>query len=189
MRLLFTVALFGLVAVGQVHAQSPASQSVPGAEVPHVVAPSNQEKQWQPTARQRELALRAALAYLAAKDARRFADAYAMFTVAQKAVVPFGRWEADMQAIYGQAGDALGRTLKQVTWYKNPVNAPPGVYAAVDFSSQFSELSLHCGFVAMQEQMDGSFSVAREEENAISKREMARLAPDALQRIRAQYRC
>jgi len=41
----------------------------------------------------------------------------------------------------------------------------------------------------MQMQMDGSFGVAREEENTISKREMAKLTPEALQRVRAQYRC
>ena len=87
------------------------------------------------------------------------------------------------------AGTPQGRTLKKVTWYKNPANAPPGVYAAVDFSSQFAELSLHCGFVAMHLQMDGSFGVAREEENSIHRREMAKLSPEALQRIRAQYRC
>jgi len=94
-----------------------------------------------------------------------------------------------MRAVYAEAGAAGGRTLKKVTWYKNPANVPPGIYAAVDFSSQFAELSLHCGFIAMQQQPDGSFGVAREEENSIHKREMAKLSPEALQRIRAQYRC
>ena len=114
---------------------------------------------------------------------------YAQFTPFQKAAVPFSKWEADMKTVYGQAGAAEGRTLKKITWYKNPANASPGIYAAVDFSSQFTELSLHCGFVAMQEQMDGSFGVAREEENSIPKREMPKLSPEALQRICAQYRC
>jgi hypothetical protein len=158
-------------------------------DIPQVVATSNQDQQWQPTAEQRELVVRDVLAYLAAKDSQRFADAYAQFTPLQKSTVPFGRWEADMRVVYGQAGAAEGRTLKKVTWYKNPANAPPGIYAAVDFSSQFAELSLHCGFVAMQQQLDGSFGVAREEENSIPRREMSKLSPEALQRIRAQYRC
>lgn len=162
---------------------------MPLGNPPHTVAASNQEREWQPTAEQRERLLRDVTAYLTAKDEQRFAEAYALFTPIQKGVVPFSKWEADMRSVYRSAGALEGRTLKKVTWYKNPANAPRGIYAAVDFSSQFSELSLHCGFVAMQLQMDGSFGVAREEENSISKREMARLTPEMLQRIRAEYRC
>jgi hypothetical protein len=191
-KLPFAATLWVALVLTSAQAQSPNSApdgSVFTADVPQAVAQSNRDREWQPTAEQRERVLRDVLAYLAAKDARRFADAYAMFTPMQKAAVPFSRWEADMQTVYGQAGTPEGRTLKKVTWYKNPANAPPGIYAAVDFSSQFAELSLHCGFVAMQQQMNGSFGVAREEENSIPKREVAKLTPEALQRIRAQYRC
>jgi Protein of unknown function (DUF4019) len=183
------VALVPCAAQAQSLVSSQEGRADAPAETPQVIAPSNQDKEWRPTAAQRERVLRDVAAYLAAKDAGRFSDAYAQFTPIQKANVPFGRWEADMRVVYGQAGAAEGRTLKMVTWYKNPANAPPGIYAAVDFSSRFAELSLHCGFVAMQLQMDGSFGVAREEENSIPKREMAKLTPEALQRIRAQYRC
>lgn len=176
-------ALSATAVVGAVSAQTLAT------DVPQVVAPSNPDKDWQPSEAQRERAVRDALAYLAAKDEGRFSDAYALFTPTQKAVVPFDRWEAHMRAMHREAGAAQGRTLKKVTWYKSPVNGPQGTYAAVDFSSQFAELALHCGFVALQLQMDGSFAVAREEENAIHKREMARLSADALQKVRAQYRC
>lgn len=192
MKLLFSMALLATLTWGSAQAQpsaSPQASSVAVADIPHVVAPSNQDKQWQPTAEQRERVVRDVLVYLAAKDARRFADAYSLFTPSQKAAVPFERWQADMHAVYAQSGQAQGRTLKKVTWYRNAVNAPPGIFAAVDFSSEFAELSLHCGFVAMQQQMGGLFGVAREEENSISKREMARLTPEALQRIRTQYRC
>jgi len=193
MKISSVAALSVTLAIYSAWAQSPASapEEVSGATtiVPQAVAASNQDKDWQPNAAQREQVLRDVSAYLAAKDAGRFSDAYTQFTPTQKAAVPFARWEADMRTVYGQAGTPQGRTLKKVTWYKNPANAPPGVYAAVDFSSQFAELSLHCGFVAMHLQMDGSFGVAREEENSIHRREMAKLSPEALQRIRAQYRC
>lgn len=159
------------------------------AEVPHSLSAGNQDKQWQPSIEQRKRVLSDVLDYLAAKDKRSFSEAYAKFTASQKAAVPFDKWEADMRAFYGDAGAAEGRTLQRVTWYKNPANAPPGVYAAVNFVSQFSELSLHCGFVAMQLQMDGTFAVTREEENSISKREMVKLSPERLQQVRAQYRC
>jgi hypothetical protein len=193
MKLSDIAALSVLLALANVQAQSPTPRlqelATVATPIPQVVASSNQDRQWQPDSEQRERVVQDVLAYLAAKDESRFADAYARFAPAQKAAVPFSRWEADMRAFYGSAGPAEGRTLKKVTWYKNPANAPPGIYAAVDFTSQFRELSLHCGFVSLQQQMDGSYGVSREEENSVSKREMAKLTPEMLQRIRAQYRC
>lgn len=192
MRLSFAKVLLIALVASSAQAQVPASAPTGGpvaTEVPQVVAASNQDRDWQPTAEQRRRVLRDVRAYLAAKDEGRFADAYALFSPNQKTTVPFSRWEADMRKIYSQAGRAQGRTLKRITWHKDPANAPRGVYAAVDFSSRFSELGLHCGFVAMQMQMDGSFRVAREEENAIPKREMAKVTPEVLQTIRAKFGC
>jgi len=117
-------------------AQSTASQQDEKTltnDIPHVVAASNQDKQWRPSAEQQKRVVRDALTYLAAKDARNFAEAYALFSPIQKSAVPFDRWEADMKAFYSGSGTADGRTLKKVTWYKNPANAPLGIYAAVDF--------------------------------------------------------
>jgi Protein of unknown function (DUF4019) len=184
-----TLCILAATTTAYMSAAQSQEQSAPAREVAQVVAQSNQDAQWQPVAEQRERVLRDVLTYLVAKDEGRFADAYARFADSQKTSVPFVRWEADMRAFYSSAGQAQGRTLKKVTWYKNPANTQPGIYAAVDFTSQFSELSLHCGFVALRQQMDGSFTVVREEENSISKREMLKLSPDALRNIRAQYRC
>lgn len=192
MKLSFAIMLSATFVLGPVQAQSPTAapdEKTHSTEVPQVVAASNQDREWQPNADQRERALRGVIAYLAAKDSGRLADAYALFTPIQKSTVPFKSWEADMQSFYIRAGAAGGRTLKNITWYKNPVSGPPGIYAAVDFSSQFAALSLHCGYVAMQQQLDGSFGVAREEENSIPKSVMAKLTPEMLQKIRAQYRC
>ena len=61
--------------------------------------------------------------------------------------------------------------------------------AAVDFSSEFQNLALHCGYVVWQEQLDGSFAIVREEDNVIEKTMVTKLKPGDLERIRAQYRC
>jgi hypothetical protein len=182
-----------MIALAAAHAQPPDSPKgatpAPSASVQQILASSNQDRQWRPTAEQRELVLRDTRAYLKAKDDHRFADAYARFTAVQKATVPFKPWEADMRGSYGSAGKAEGRTLNRVTWYKDPPNVPSGVYAAVDFSSRFSGLGLHCGFLALQQQPDGSFGVAREEENSIPKAEMNKFTPEMLQKVKAQFRC
>lgn len=162
----------------------------PAPEAPlHAVAASNADRSWQPTDAQRERVLRDVLAYFAAKDEGRYGDAYARFSPSQKSSVPFERWKADLERFYGNAGVLEGRSVRKVTWYQNPANAPAGVYAAVDFTGVFSGLALYCGYVAWQQQMDGSFAVAREEENSIPKPAMAKLSPEALQRVRAEFRC
>jgi hypothetical protein len=153
------------------------------------VASTTQDTQWQPTESQRQRVVRDTYAYFAAKDERRLADAYSKFSASQKEAVPYDRWKADMESFYSTAGAVEGRTVRKVTWYKNPANAQPGIYAAVDFSSRFSKLSLHCGFVAWRQQMDGSFQVVREEENSIPEAEMSKLTPETLLKIRAQFRC
>jgi hypothetical protein len=188
-RLLF--ALFAFCAIhGPALSQPDSGAPQPAASQPlQVVAASNSDKDWQPTDLQRERVVRDTFAYFAARDERRFEDAYSRFAASQKAVVSFDRWVMHMENFYGKAGAVQARTVRKVTWYKNPGNAQPGIYAAVDFASQFPELALHCGFVAWRQQMDGSFELVREEENSIPKAEMAKLTPETLSNIRAQFRC
>jgi Protein of unknown function (DUF4019) len=161
----------------------------PSALPVHAVASSNADRQWQPSEAQRERVLNDARRYLQAKDEGRFADAHALFSPAQKAAVSLAGWEEDQRRFYAQAGTLGERRLIKVTWYLNTPNAPPGLYAAVDFVGSFSNLDLYCGFVALQQQVDGSFAVSREEENSIPKGLMARLSSEQLRSLRAQYRC
>jgi hypothetical protein len=162
----------------------------PALEAPlHAVSGSNADRSWQPTEAQRERVLRDVLAYFAAKDEGRYGDAYSRFSQTQKATVSFERWKGHLERFYGEAGTLESRSIRKVTWYSNAANAPAGVYAAVDFTGVFSGLSLYCGYVALQQQTDGSFAVAREEENSIPKAAMAKLSPEALQRVRAEFRC
>lgn len=173
-------------------AQQPDSPAPPPSSLgqpTQVVAASNRDKQWLPTEIQRQSIVSGTYAYFRAKDDGRFADAYASFSAGQKALVAFNPWKRDMEQFYSRAGAAASRTLHKVTWYNDAANSEPGVYAAVDFSSQFPELSLHCGYIVWQQQADGSFAITREEENAIPKSAMSKMTPDMVRNIRAQFRC
>jgi hypothetical protein len=81
------------------------------------------------------------------------------------------------------------RDIKKITWYKNPPQAAPGTYAAVDFSSQFTNANIHCGYLVWFEQGDGSFVMVREEVNFIDKATEQKLKPDELERARAKFGC
>ena len=152
------------------------------------VSSSNRDTAWRPTSSQVELIQAQTLSYFAARDAGRVEEAYARFSPSQKATVPFPTYQASVAAFNTKAGAVTARSLRKVTWYKDAPQGP-GVYAAVDFSSEFQNLALHCGYVVWQEQLDGSFAIVREEDNVIEKTMVTKLKPEDLERIRAQYRC
>lgn len=175
-------------ALAQLPASTPPSQAA-AESTSHQVTASNPDAQWKPKDEQERRVVQAATNYFAARDERRFADAYALFSASQKQVVPFEGWKTQSESFYSSAGKPEGRTIRKVTWYKNPANVQPGIYAAVDFESRFSNLALHCGYVVWRQQMDGSFELVREEENSIPNSIMPKLTPEKLQSIRAQFRC
>lgn len=158
-------------------------------EVPQTVSASNRDAQWRPTSAQVELVQSRTRTYFGARDSGRLEDAYAFFAPSQKATVPFVGWRSSIESFNNRAGTAKHRTMRKVTWYKDPPQGRPGTYAAVDFSSEFSNLALHCGYVVWLEQPDGSFGLVREEDNVIDRETESKLKPGQLEQIRAQFRC
>lgn len=156
---------------------------------PQVLSPSNQDAQWRPTSIQVERVQSRTREYFAARDSGRLDDAYAMFAPSQRSIVPFASWRASIEAFNTRAGSVNSRGIDRITWYKDPSQGGPGVHAAVDFHSDFPNLALHCGYVAWQEQPNGTFALVREEDNVIDRAMQAKLKPGDLERIRAQFRC
>ena len=153
------------------------------------VAASNQDPAWRPTPSQVSLVQAKTISYFSARDGGRLDEGYANFSPTQKETVPFETWRASIEGFNAKAGPVNVRTLRKVTWYKDPPDGRGGVYAAVDFSSEFANLALHCGYVVWHQQPDGSFAVVREEDNVIDKKTAANLKPGDLERIRAEFHC
>jgi hypothetical protein len=167
-----------------------ASAQPPAADLPpQQVSVFPGEVPWQPTDEQARRLVKQTNDYLSAQDEKRFADAYASFSPSQKQMVPFDGWQAGLLAFYDKAGAFEGRTIKKITWYKNPPNERPGIYAAADFAAQYQNLTLHCGYVAWHRQMDGSFEVVHEESNTIEKAVAARMTPEMMRSARASFKC
>lgn len=153
------------------------------------VSAENKDAQWRPSSTQVELVERQTYAYFAAKDARKYQEAYALLSAAQKRTTPFERWSALAEDFNAKAGAVRGRSIRRITWYKDPPNTGPGVYAAADFSSQFENAAAHCGYVVWHEQTDGSFLLVREEQNFLDRAIEAKLNPGERERVRAQLGC
>lgn len=147
------------------------------------------DPEWQPSAAHAQLVEQRTLAYFSAKDGRKYQEAYALLSPSQKRTVSFDPWVSRSEEFNAKAGAVLSRKIKKITWHKDPPRATPGVYAAVDFASQFAQVDFHCGFVAWQQQADGSFLIVREEENFIDNDVMKALKPGELEKFRAQFGC
>ena len=147
------------------------------------------DERWRPTDAQVQHVERQSNTYFAAKDGRRYKDAYELLSTSAKQITSFERWSSVAQNFNSKAGEVLHRDIKKITWYKNPPQAAPGTYAAVDFSSQFANVNIHCGYLVWFEQGDGSFVMVREEENFIDKVMEQKMNPNELVRVRSEFGC
>lgn len=153
------------------------------------IASSNPDKDWRPSAEQRLAVERISREYFALKDSGKLEQAYALISPRQKQYLTQSSFISMGKAFNEKAGAPQGRNLTKVTWYKDTPQAGPGLYVAVDYSSKFDKLALHCGYVVWQEQPDGGFLQVREESNMIENDIVPKLKPGQLETIRAQYRC
>jgi hypothetical protein len=171
---------------------SAASGQAPGAppEPPQQqITSTNANQSWRPTDEQRQAIEAVTRDYFALRDAGKAEQAYALLSPRQKQYLPLPTFTRLIEEFNVKSGASQGRTLRKFTWYKDTPQAGPGLYVAVDYSSKFESLALHCGYVVWQEQPDGSFLQVREEANVIDNAMMAKLKPEQLESIRAQFRC
>jgi Protein of unknown function (DUF4019) len=153
------------------------------------ISPSSGDSIWKPSPEQESRIEEITLAYFSARDGSRHEDAYSRLSPKQKQYLPFSSYRAMLDDFNTTAGPVQQRQLRSITWYKDAPQAGPGLYAAVDYSSKFPNLALHCGYVVWHEQPDGQFLLVREETNVIDNATMAKLKPEELEKVRGEFRC
>lgn len=129
------------------------------------------------------------LLYFEAKDQGRYNRAYDLMAASLKQGISFETWKGKTEAFNAKAGAVEQRTISKITWYHNPPQVEPGLYAAVDFTSKFADVDLHCGFLAWRELPDGKFVLVREEENYLDKQTQQKLKPVDIEKVRQQFKC
>jgi Protein of unknown function (DUF4019) len=153
------------------------------------IASTNADSSWRPSPEQLAAIEATTKAYFSARDSNKTEAAYAFLSAKQRQFQPPGAYQQRIEDFNAKAGPVQARRLRAITWYKDTPQAGPGLYVAVDYSSEFPNLALHCGYLVWHEQPDGKFLQVREEENAIDNATMAKLKPGALENVRAQFRC
>lgn len=144
---------------------------------------------WAPSPLQIKRLQQTTNAYFAARDSRDYAAAYALLADSQKQGLPYATWLKQAQEFNALAGAPLDRKLVKISWYQNPPGVPPGIYAAADFSAQYENLGLNCGFLAWREQEDGHFLMVREETNYIERKVQSKMNGEQLASAFKQFGC
>jgi hypothetical protein len=102
----------------------------------------------------------------------------------------FEDWLAATEKFNQQAGAVRHRKVEKVTWYKDPPNGPPpGIYAAVDFTGEFANIGIYCGYVVWYRGQDDMTRLLREEQNYISREVQQKMSADELAAARKKLRC
>jgi hypothetical protein len=128
--------------------------------------------------------------YYGFKDAGDYAAAYAMFDHGMKESAHFDSWASNARSQNIKAGRVLKRQILKITWYKDPPSAPePGIYAAADFSGQFENDPIYCGYLAWHRAADGNYRIIREEENFIDKGTIAKMNETEVKALAAKFGC
>jgi|SRR5579862_3224770 hypothetical protein len=169
-------ALIGLAAMSGCLAWAGGQDPAPPPAKARVVnITSDSAPGWLPSPDQARASTDAAFAYLAAKDAGRAEAAYALLEEGDRAMQPFAEFSQALTAFNKRAGQVRERRVINVTWTKDPAQAPkPGVYAAIDFVSRFANVDRDCGYlVVYQPPAGGHFRIAREEENLMTNADAA----------------
>jgi hypothetical protein len=186
------IVLFWLFVPPSLLAQSPEAPSpVEQATEPtrQSIASTNADPAWRPSPEQRASIEATTRAYFSARDSSKAGEAYDFLSARQKQYQSPSDFQRRIEEFNAKAGTVQARRVRAITWYKDTPQSGPGLYVAVDYSSDFSNLALHCGYVVWHEQPDGKFLQVREEENVIDKATMAKLKPSDLEKVRAQFRC
>jgi Protein of unknown function (DUF4019) len=123
---------------------------------------------WLPSEALETQARRTATDFLAALDAGRFSDAYALLAESNRKE-PIKAFAERLRKFNRLAGPVRERRIAKLTWTHGSGQTPRlGTYVAVDLVSRFAQVERHCGFVVLhQPPAGGDFQVARVEDNYI----------------------
>lgn len=129
----------------------------------------------EPTRTDQQMVLFASYSYFSAKDAKRYARAYANLSDQMKSRVPLADWSRAAAGFDAEAGPVRGRRVVEITWYRDPQDAPePGLYVAADFSAEFEQAEFVCGYLMWRIGPEGGMQLVREEQNIAPKRPSGR---------------
>ncbi len=171
---------------------SAASMLDPGKPANGVMADEklSTEQKWEPSEQDQLKIKLLSYQYFQAKDNGDFNTAFEVYAESAKAIIDFNDWKANLVKFYTVAGTGISRTPTRITWYNNPANAAvSGIFAAVDYSSTFANINIHCGYLMWHKKDNGNFELIREEQNYLDTATQKKLSESEITDIKAKFGC
>ena len=160
-----------------------------GVQVPQIEE-SELEAKWEPSEQDQLKIKLLSYQYFQAKDNSDYKTAFEVYAESAKAIIDFDDWKANLVKFYTVAGTGISRTPTRITWYNNPANASvSGIFAAIDYSSTFANINIHCGYLMWHKKDDGNFELIREEQNYLDTTTQKKLSESEITDIKAKFGC
>jgi Protein of unknown function (DUF4019) len=128
------------------------------------------------------------LAYFALRDGKKYREAFAQLSDAQQKSLTPEMWSEPINQFNTKAGAVTSREIKKVTLTQDPPGSAPGLYAAVDYTSKFTNVALHCGYVIWKREAS-EFKLIREEVNMVDAEKAKTMSTEALEALRKKLNC
>ncbi len=186
-----SITLFVLLAFTAL-SLSAASTLDPGKPANDVMADEklSTEQKWEPSEQDQLKIKLLSYQYFQAKDNSDYKTAFESFSKDMASAIDFNNWKSNLIKFYGIAGTLKSRTPTRITWYNNPANASvSGIFAAVDYSSTFANINIHCGYLMWHKKDDGNFELIREEQNYLDTTTQKKLSESEITDIKAKFGC
>jgi len=129
-------------------------------------------------------------AYLKDKQARHYDRAYAMIAGSMQSYLTPALFRDGVDRFLSEAGAPGELRFTRLSWYRDPPDAPEsGLYAAVDFTADYANIELMCGYLMWHRLADGRFKLVREEQNFIDRRAAQQMVPEQRRNLPRLFGC
>jgi hypothetical protein len=100
-------------------------------------------------------------------------------------------WKRSKQSFQALAGEPVQLSISKITVYDNPAEArEPGLYVAADYSNEYRNVPVHCGYLIWFRPIGGGdFRVTREETGHITAEQHKSIPAAQLPAIKRSLRC
>lgn len=137
-----------------------------------------------------ELAVKAiALNFLSDYEGGAGTASWNLLSAPMKQSRPIVDWRAGVRKRAVEIGTAPEHRIAKLTWYVDPPNGPPGIFAALDYAGKSSKQAFLCGYVMLIRGSDDQWSVMRVESGSIPVEIARKSPPHELAQLKRTIRC
>ena len=166
------------------------TQNIECGALEYIPAPVTSSSLWQPTEQDQAVIERLTIKYLHDRDNDKYQNAYLMLATSMKLAGAADHWQIKARSFNSKAGKSIKRKIVKVSWYNNPHSSPqPGLYAKVDYVSQFENIDIHCGHLTWRHEKKDRYHLVSEAENYIDKVSQVNMKDGDVEKTRALFAC